>query len=494
MGRLYTEPGLQIIWHKCEGANHKRKALSFWLCLQTVAGFNQTIGVNTLVVGDGAREHAIAWKVAQSPESENIWLTSQNVGALAVANTARSQDGELILPTDIADIVHFAGQNHIDVAIIGADNPLELGAVDRLVEAGIPTFGPTQRAAQLETSKLRMHQIADRKGVPTAGYGFFDKPQEVFDFAETIGYPVVLKADGLAKGKGVKRCENPQDVKHAMAELHELGYFRHGKPILVEEYLEGPEISLHAWSDGQTYQMFPFAMQDHKTLTKNPMSPMTGGMGVVGRVPGISAKDIDALGKKFVLPIIEAAQEQGEPIAGLIYPGLVLTVKGPKALEYNVRWGMPEAQAALPRLKTDVLEITQACIEGRLGEIAIQWGNNVTVDIELAAPGYPSNPKTGEEIEGLEELAEIPNLQVFHGGTKEINGEIQTDGGRVLSIVAIGQEGEALRNVQKRGREAANIVRFGGRKPLIRSDIGDQVQTPEFQDRVKLTKKYLHAA
>ena len=450
--------------------------------------------MDVLVVDSGARGHALAWKLARSPECGQVFVAPGNPGVQEIADIARSPDGEPIAVKDTSGLLNFAksrGDSLLTIPV--TEEILGDGIVDKFIKEGLSAWGPTKAAAEIETSKLIMKQIAEQRGVPTANYEIFDSYQGTWRYLQNQIFPLVLKADGLAQGKGVKVCEGLEIAKHALDELREEGHLNKGKIVLVEEYLEGPEISLHAWCDGDTYRMFPFAMQDHKTIYADDKGPMTGGMGVVGPVPGISRANVEQLGKVFVEPFLAALKELGHPFKGVLYPGIKLTPTGPKLLELNARPGDPETQVWASLLQSSLLEIMLACNEGKLTELPpIKWRKSATACIVLAAKGYPSKTEKGATITGLDTFRNIDNILVFQGGTKtDNNGQLIVNGGRVLNVVAVGEDNEPLPMVIQRGYEAAEHIRFDNKRPQIRHDIGEKALSSNFQNYVKIMRNSL---
>lgn len=445
--------------------------------------------MDVLVVDSGARGHAEAWKIAQSPDCDRLWVAPGNAGMGEIAENTGLD------PTDIGSITKFAKQNKIDLTVVTEDRHLEAGMVDALQAEGLAAFGPTQSAAQIEWSKVFAKLLAREERVPTASFGIFDARNAAARYLRDQLLPVFIKEDQLARGKGVHKGTSFHEINKVLKQLKEQGVFgAPGKNIVIEEELVGPEISLHAWCDGENYQMFPFAMQDHKAIYENDEGPMTGGMGVVAPVPGITADDIERLGEQFVAPPLRILARQGRPFKGVLYPGLKLTAEGPKLLEWNARPGDPEAQAWATLLDDDLLMVMMACVEGRLDQIReVKWRQAAAACLTLAAPGYPLEPRLGSTIQGLNAVQEQPNIEVFHYGT-QTNGRLTYVGsGRVLSVVGVGQEGEKLESVLNRSYEAADMIMFNNasfidEKPQLRRDIGQMAISVEFEQRVADTR------
>lgn len=450
--------------------------------------------MNVLVVDNGARGHALTDKVAQTRHCNQLWAPSVSPGILRVARTAIDPAGELLETNNVNGLVEFAKRERIGLTLVGQEEPLALGIVDAFEAEGLNIFGPSAAATEIETSREFTTQITDEFGIPTAKRKILEDYSQIIEYAQNEGFPIVLKANGPAQGKGARICPDLATLKIELEDFRLSSHYgQPGQKVLLEEYLEGPEISLHAWCDGEAYRMFPFAMQDHKTLHENDEGPMTGGIGVISPVPGITEDDIGRLGRAFVAPVLQALRDMGRPFKGVLYPGVKLTKDGPKLLEYNARPGGPETEAFIPRLDTDLLSIASACIEGRLSEIPeIRWRRVATACIVLTAKGYPKNTEKGAVINGLKELRNRPGIQVYHGATKlRDDGEIVVDGGRVLSVVAVGQRAEKLQNVINRGYEAAGRIRFDDEPPHFRRDIGKTALSKEFLERMAIARRSL---
>jgi phosphoribosylamine--glycine ligase len=366
--------------------------------------------------------------------------------------------------------------------------------VNALQEEGLLAYGPTKEAAKIEWSKVFAKNLAYNRGIPTADFRVVSDMNFALHYADHHQQTLYAKLDGLFAGKGAIKCETIEDVERALAKFAHMGRFGNGHRALLEEGLEGPEISLQAWCDGLNYRMVPFAMQYHKTRDANDQGPMTGGMGVFGPVPGISPDDINKLGRRFVEPALRALYQNGTPFQGMLFPGLVLTAEGPKLLEWNAREGNPETQVWVPLLGDDLLKIMMAVVEGRLGRLGrypeIKWRQASAACIVLATKGYPDHQKPGaiSVIEGLENIAEGENLRIFQAGTKNAGHKLVATGGRTLSVVAVGSEGEEPKHVIERGYAEADKIRFNGAKPVMRRDIGQKALSLAFRERVEATR------
>jgi phosphoribosylamine--glycine ligase len=390
---------------------------------------NAASPVDILVLGGGGREHALCWKLRQSPRAGRLLCAPGNAGIAKVADCV-----DLAI-ADPAAVVAFAREHAIGLVVVGPEGPLVAGVVDALRAAGIAVFGPTAAAAQLEGSKGFTKDLARAHGIPTAGFRRFASAADAHHYVAVHPLPVVVKADGLASGKGVTVAETNEEGLAALADIN--------GPVVIEECLTGPEASLFVLTDGKTISVWPSA-QDHKRAFDDDTGPNTGGMGVVSPAPRLT----DALQARAIAEIIEptlkAMADAGTPYTGVLYAGLMLTADGPKLIEYNCRFGDPEAQALLLRLESDLLEILLACAEGRLAEVTPTWSTEAAVTIVYAAMGYPGTPITGTIIENIDG-AEALGVEVFHAGTRlNAAGRLVAAGGRVLGISALGADvGEA---------------------------------------------------
>jgi len=440
--------------------------------------------MNVLVVDEGARGHAEAWKIAQSPDCDRLMIAG---GGAGTDEWAENID---IPVQDIEKIVSFAKQN-ADLTVVSADEPLAAGMVDALQAEGLQAFGPTKAAAKIEWSKIFAKKLAYNRGIPTAEFTVVGDINFALYYADINQRTLYAKLDGLFAGKGAIKCREIEDVEKALVKFAQMGRFGNGKRVILEDGLEGPEISLQAWCDGLNYRMVPFAMQDHKTRDANDEGPMTGGMAVVGPVPVITPEDIQKLGQRFVKPALRALYQYGTPFKGMLFPGLVLTPEGPMLLEWNARPGDPEAQVWIPLLDDDLLKIMMAVVEGRLGEYPdINWRQASAACIVLATKGYPDHQRPGaiSVIEGIEEVTQGEDLRIFQAGTKKIGNKLVATGGRSLNIVAVGSDGEDLSHVIERGYSATDKIRFNGGRPVMRRDVGQKALSLAFEERVEATR------
>lgn len=409
-----------------------------------------------LIVGGGGREHAIAWKIAQSPELERLFVAPGNAGT--------AEWNVPIQVQDIAGLVEFALREKIDLTVVGPEDPLSLGIVDAFVKAGLRIFGPTQAAAELESSKSFSKLIMESAMIPTALWQVFEDSEEAKKYIHLIGAPCVLKADGLAAGKGVIVAMDLQTALQGVDEIMDGGFGSAGKKLVIEEFLEGQEVSLLCFCDGITASpMVP--VQDHKRALDGDLGLNTGGMGTYSPPP-IWTSEIEELVIRDILsPTLKIMRERGTPFQGVLFLGLMLTKDGPKLLEYNVRFGDPETQVVMKRLKSDILPIIWACTEGRLSEVIMEWKEKVAVCVVMAAPGYPATYTKGVPIR-LPETSGQDSV-IFHAGTGFKEGQLLSTGGRVLGITA---EGKTLTQAREKAYALVDQIDFP--KAHFRHDIG----------------------
>jgi phosphoribosylamine--glycine ligase len=419
-----------------------------------------------LIVGSGGREHAIAWKAAQSKHVEKIYCAPGNAGISEVAECVP------IGAMEFDRMVSFAKEKEIDLTVIGMDDPLVGGIVDKFEEAGLRVFGPGKNAAILEGSKAFAKNLMKKYHIPTAAYETFTSAEEALAYLETARLPVVLKADGLALGKGVLICETLSEAKEGVKTLMlDKKFGSAGNEIVIEEFLTGREVSVLSFVDGNTVRIMSSA-QDHKRAKDGDQGLNTGGMGNFSPSP-FYTEEVDAFCQKYIYqPTVDAMKAEGRPFKGVIFFGLMLTEDGPKVLEYNARFGDPEAQVVLPRLENDIIEVFEACIDGRLDEIELKFDNGrATVCVILASDGYPVEYKKGFPIKGLENFKGKEDYYVFHSGTKfDGNGRIVTNGGRVLGVTA---NGATLKEARENAYKAVEWVNFENQ--YMRHDIGKSV-------------------
>jgi phosphoribosylamine---glycine ligase len=418
--------------------------------------------MKVLIVGGGGREHALAWKMVQSRLIEELHVSPGNPG---IARFAWCHP--YLKATDIDGQVALAQKLKVDLVIVGLDDALALGLVDRLKEAGIPAFGPTREAAKLEWSKEFAKEMMTRANVPTAAYGSFTDYDTAKAYLELQGAPIVIKADGLALGKGVYVCQTMAEAEEALkAIMLDKAFGEAGAKVVIEEFLEGQEVSVLAFSDGRTVRQM-VAAQDHKRAGDGDTGPNTGGMGTYAPVPAYTPEIAATVQKQILEPVVRAMAAKGTPFVGCLFAGLMLTADGPKVVEFNARFGDPEAQVVLPLLENDLLEVMQACLEARLHEVALTFRPGAAVNVVLASGGYPGSYLKGLPIKGLDEVERL-GLTVFHAGTDLDDEEyLITAGGRVLGIAA---QAETLQEALDRAYFGVGLVDFEGKQ--FRRDIG----------------------
>ncbi|MBI5304772.1 MAG: phosphoribosylamine--glycine ligase [Chloroflexi bacterium] len=420
--------------------------------------------MNVLIIGSGGREHALAWKVAQSPRLMQLFVAPGNAG------TARVAQNVVIQAEDNAALVAFAREKHIDLAIVGPEVPLANGVSDALRDAGIRVFGPSHAAAQLEASKTFAKAFMARHHIPTARYAAFDEFDAALQFLRAADYPIVIKASGLAAGKGVILPESSQEAETALRQIMlEREFGAAGDQVVIEERLQGEEVSLLAFTDGVTVKpMLP--AQDHKRLLDDDRGPNTGGMGAYAPAPICPPALIEELTRTILQPTVDAMRAEGTPFIGALYAGLMLTPDGVCVLEFNCRFGDPETQVILPLLDSDLIEIADACATGRLHQVEVKWKPGSAACVVIASGGYPGKYPAGCEIIGLD--APQDNTAMFHAGTKLVNGKTVTAGGRVLAVTGWGA---TLREALVRAYTAIEPISFAGMQ--YRRDIGSRERT-----------------
>ena len=414
-----------------------------------------------LVVGSGGREHALVWKIAQSPLVDKIYCAPGNGGIASIAECVP------IKAMDIEKIVQFSLDKSLDMVVVAPDDPLAAGMVDALEEAGIRAFGPTKKAAIIEGSKSFSKALMKKYGIPTAEYEVFDNSRDAVEYLKNSKYPIVVKADGLALGKGVVIAQNFEEARDAVNSIMEEKIFgASGDKVVIEEFLTGQEVSVLSFTDGKT--VVPMvSSQDHKRALDNDQGPNTGGMGTFSPSRIYTPEIAGYCMEKIYKPTIEAMSKEGRKFKGVLYFGLILTSDGPKVLEYNARFGDPETQVVLPRLKTDIVEIFNAVIDEELDSIKIEWEDNAAVCVIMASGGYPGKYATGYEITGIQDAESDGDIVVFHAGTKKENGAYFTAGGRVLGVTATaGSLDEAIKKAYQ------GVGRISFKDMHFRKDIG----------------------
>jgi phosphoribosylamine--glycine ligase len=415
--------------------------------------------MKVLVVGGGGREHAIIWKLAQSPKVDRLYCAPGNGGISEIAECVP------VNATDIDGMVRFSLENGIDLAMVAPDDPLAEGMVDAMEKAGIRAFGPVKDAAIIEWSKVFAKDLMKKYGIPTAAYEAFDNSADALAYIGRAEMPVVVKADGLALGKGVIICNTREEAKAAVTDIMENRKFGSaGGRIIVEEFMTGPEVSILAFTDGRTVKPM-VSVQDHKRALDGDKGLNTGGMGTFTPSRAYTKAVADECMERIFLPTVRAMNSEGRKFKGVMFFGLMLTENGPKVLEYNARFGDPETQVVLPLLKTDLLDIFEAIIDERLDEIDIEWDERAAVCVVMASGGYPESYRKGYEIRGLERVA--PDITVFHAGTKKENGRFFTNGGRVLGVTALGA---SIDEAREKAYGAVSLIEF--ENAHYRRDIG----------------------
>lgn len=421
--------------------------------------------MKVLIVGSGGREHAIAYAVAKSPRAEKIYCAPGNGG---IGQLAECVD---IGAMEFERLAAFAQENAIDFTIVGMDDPLVGGIVDVFEKRGLKVFGPRKNAAILEGSKAFSKDLMKKYGIPTAGYENFTDADKALEYLNTAKYPIVLKADGLALGKGVLICNTLEEAQAGVRSImQEKQFGSAGNRMVIEEFMTGREVSVLSFVDGKTIRTMTSA-QDHKRAKDGDQGLNTGGMGTFSPSP-FYTEEVDAFCQKYIYqPTVDAMAAEGRPFTGIIFFGLMLTEEGPRVLEYNARFGDPEAQVVLPRMKNDLLEVMEACVEGTLDKIELQFEDNAAVCVVLASEGYPVSYEKGFEIKGLSAFEEAEGYYCFHAGTKKCpDGRILTNGGRVLGITAKGAD---LKEARANAYQAAQWVEFENK--YMRQDIGKAI-------------------
>lgn len=417
-----------------------------------------------LIVGSGGREHTIAWAASKSPKADKIYCAPGNAG---IAEYAECVD---IGAMEFDKLVAFAKEREIDLTIIGMDDPLVGGVVDAFEAEGLRVFGPRKNAAVIEGSKAFSKDLMKKYNIPTAAYENFTDPEKALAYLETVKMPIVLKADGLALGKGVLICSTLEEAKAGVKTLMlDKQFGDAGNEIVIEEFMTGREVSVLAFCDGKTIRCMTSA-QDHKRAKDGDQGLNTGGMGTFSPSP-FYTKEVEEFCEKYVYqPTMDAMAAEGRPFTGILFTGLMLTEDGPKVLEYNARFGDPEAQVVLPRMKNDIIDVMEACIDGKLSDITLEFEDNAAVCVVLASDGYPEKYEKGFEITGLDTFKEKDGYYVFHAGTKFDGDKIVTNGGRVLGVVAKGSD---LKEARKNAYGATDWVDFANK--YKRNDIGKAI-------------------
>jgi phosphoribosylamine---glycine ligase len=412
-----------------------------------------------LVVGGGGREAALCWKIKQSKRCGQLYCSPGNAGILSVAQKAHADTPD--------DLLRFAKKEGIGLTVVGPEQFLAEGIVDDFESEGLKIFGPSQKAAQIESSKIFSKKLMKKYGIPTAGYEEFDKSGPALEYLHSQRFPLVVKADGLAAGKGVIIAANYDEAEKAVTGILDGRDFAEaGKKIIIEEFLEGEEASILCFTDGRTIVPME-SSQDHKRALDGDLGPNTGGMGAYSPAPVVTKELLSRIQKTILEPTIQGMEKEGSVYKGVLYAGIMVTQDGPKVLEYNARFGDPETQAVLPRLKTDLVEIMESVIDGRLDKISIEWESSPAVCVVLASGGYPGKYNSGYTIEGLDEAEKLPGVFLFHAGTSSAGCDIVTSGGRVMGVTALGG---SIRSAVDKAYDAVSKISF--KDMHYRKDIG----------------------
>jgi phosphoribosylamine--glycine ligase len=422
-----------------------------------------------LVIGSGGREHAMVWKLAQSPHVSQLWCAPGNAGIAQerLAKNGTPVECVNIGAEDLPKLLAFAQENRADLTVVGPDNPLALGIVDLFQKNGLRIWGPNQKAAQFESSKVFSQTFMEKHGIPTARAGTFAEAAAAKKFAAELGGKCAVKADGLALGKGVLICANVAEANKAIDDILVAKSFgAAGAKIVIQEFLEGTEISLHALCDGKTAKLFPTS-QDHKRVLDGDRGLNTGGMGTYCPTPFLSEAELKKVGDAILNPWLRGCAAEGIDFRGILYPGVMLTKNGPRVLEFNARFGDPETQVYLTRLENDFVELLDASVSGTLDKIELKWKPQASVCVVIASGGYPGNYEKGKPIRGLDDAAKLPGVKVFHAGTALKDGQVVTSGGRVLGVTA---QGKDLKAAQAAAYAAVGKICFEGLQ--FRHDIG----------------------
>ncbi len=406
-----------------------------------------------LVVGSGGREHALAWKLRQSPHAARIFCAPGNAGTSEIAENVT------IPANDLPALLKFARENRVDLTVVGPDDPLAAGIVDLFAAEKLRAFGPDKLAARIESSKIFAKELMRAQKIPTAEAATFSEANEALDYCGRVKFPVVIKADGLALGKGVIIATDAATAKSTIDEMmNQRRFGAAGQRVVIEEFLQGTECSLHALVNEKKYLLLESA-RDHKRALDGDQGPNTGGMGAFSPADNWNSKLQSLFETDILQPLLCGLVQQGVPFRGLLYPGLMITSEGPRVLEFNCRFGDPETQALLPRMKSDLLPLLETTIDGTLDQCAIEWDPRPAVTVVLASAGYPGKYETGKPISGLDDAAKLGDVQIFHAGTMRDGRAVNTAGGRVLAITALGSTMEAAR---ARAYEAVSRIHFEG--------------------------------
>ena len=419
--------------------------------------------MNVLVVGSGGREHALAWKISQSSEADTVFCAPGNAGIAQHAECVNIGD------TELGRLRRFAMENDVELTVVGPEAPLCAGIVDFFEKKNLKVFGPSQRAARLEGSKVFAKELMRRHSIPTSRFRVFNSPERANNYVDTAGAPIVVKADGLAGGKAAFVCETEKEAHEAIKRIMvEREFGESGDQIVVETYLKGEEASCLAITDGRNIAPLP-SSQDHKPVNDGDEGPNTGGMGAYSPAPVVTDDLQERIERDVIVQTVHAMHLEDRPYSGVLYAGLMMTSEGPQVLEYNCRFGDPEMQPLAMRLKSDIVPLLMGTVEKRLDDVEVVWDARPTLCVIMASGGYPVSYKKGYPIEGLEDVEEMEDVQVFHSGTAVDGGQILTDGGRVLGVTA---RGDTIAEAQERAYEAVEKISF--QDAHYRTDIGQK--------------------
>ena len=403
------------------------------------------------VIGSGGREHALTWKLRQSPHADRIFCAPGNGGTGEIAENVA------IPVTDLKALVGFARENRVDLTVIGPDDPLASGIVDLFTSEKLRAFGPDKSAARIESSKIFAKELMRTQKIPTAEARTFSNSSDALHYCEGLRYPIVIKANGLALGKGVVIATDAMTARSTIDDMMNQARFGDaGRRIVIEKFLHGKECSLHVLLDGKNYLLLESA-RDHKRALDGDQGPNTGGMGAFSPANNWNSKLQSRFDTEIMRPLLRALIQEGVTFRGLLYPGLIITSDGPRVLEFNCRFGDPETQVLLPRMKSDLLPLLEATIDGKIEQCVIDWDTRPAVTVVMASGGYPGKYQGGKAISGLDEAAKLEDVQIFHAGTKRDGSEVKTAGGRVLAVTAVGSTLEASR---ARAYEAVSLISF----------------------------------
>ena len=419
--------------------------------------------MKVLLIGGGGREHALAWKLAESPRVTALYAMPGNPGIAEVADLVPGD------PMNLPAVAKFVRQNSIDLVVVGPEDPLVAGLADALEETGAKVFGPSKEAARIEGDKWFAKELMRQQAVPTAEARAFTDAGAAEDFVRTRNVPCVIKASGLAKGKGVTVCYRTSDALETINTImRDRAFGAAGDRIVIEEKLSGPECSILAFVDRKNIYMMETA-QDHKPVDDGDTGPMTGGMGSYSPTPVVTPAMLRSIERDVLVPVVDGLVRDGIEYKGILYAGLMLTTNGPKVLEFNCRFGDPETQPLMMRLKSDLAEVMLAVAEGRLDQVELKWDERPAIAVVATSKGYPGKYSTGLPITGIDDAASMRDVKVFHSGTKMVDGQLVTDGGRVLAVTALG---DTIADAQRRAYEAMRKIHFDGMH--YRRDIGHQ--------------------